>query len=518
MTPSFVGLRPTQLAVLRALVLVAGMASLGIEMAASRLLAPYFGTSLLIWANIIGLMLVYLALGYWLGGRLADRRPDPTWLYGIAALAGVLIGLIPFAAGPVLRTSQQSFFDVSVGLFVGSLLGTLALFSLPVILLGMIAPFAVRLALRDVTSAGRDVGSLYALSTVGSILGVFAAALVLVPLVGTRATFLTFAAALLLAALAGLMAHRRRRAAAAVAVGVAGVAVLAMLPPSAVKPGANVLYEAETLYNYVQVLQTGDDRWLALNEGQALHSWYRPGALLSGGIWDDFLLAPLFAPGPPSEPRSVAIIGLAAGTVARQYAAVYPRAQVVGVEIDPALIDIGRKYFALDESKARAVAGDGRAWLQGDGGHYDVIAVDAYRQPYIPFHLATREFFALARERLSENGVLVVNVGHGPNDDRLVTAIAATLRAEFPDVYVVTPAGSFNSLLVATRQPSSLSDYAAHAEAANSAAVRDVAASVEGRVTAWTGSGELLTDDRAPVEWLTDAMILRYVFEGRRQD
>ncbi len=513
-----VELRPAQLAVLRALVLVGGMASLGIEMAASRLLAPYFGTSLLVWANLIGLILVYLALGYWLGGRLADRHPDPVWLYGIAALAGALTGLVPFAAGPVLRASQQSFFDVSVGLFVGSLLGTLALFSLPVILLGMLTPFATRLALRDVASAGRDVGSLYALSTVGSILGVFAAALVLVPLVGTRATFLTFAAALLLASLAGLLAHRRRRAAAAVAAGLAGVALLALIPPGSVRPGANVLYETETYYNYVQVLQTGDDRWLALNEGQALHSWYRPGALLSGGIWDDFLLAPLFAPGPPTPPGSVAIIGLAAGTVARQYAAVYPGARIVGVEIDPALVDIGRRYFALDDANARAVAADGRTWLQGDGGRYDLIAVDAYRQPYIPFHLATREFFALARERLTDDGVLVVNVGHGPDDERLLTAMAATLRDVFPNVYVVAPADSFNSLLVATRRPSSLADYASHVEAADNAAVREVAASVDGRVTAWTGSGEVLTDDRAPVEWLTDTMILRYALTGRRQD
>ncbi|MFN8496642.1 MAG: fused MFS/spermidine synthase [Anaerolineae bacterium] len=516
--PASVRLRPAQLAVLRALVLVAGMASLGIEMAASRLLAPYFGTSLLIWANIIGLMLVYLALGYWLGGRLADRRPDPPRLYGIAALAGALTALVPIAAGPVLRASQQSFFDASVGLFVGSLLGTLALFSLPVILLGMVTPFAARLALRDVASAGRDVGSLYALSTVGSIVGVFAAALVLVPLVGTRATFLTFAAALLLAALAGLLAHRRRRAALAAAAGLAGVALLALVGPSTVRPGASVLYETETLYNYVQVLQTGDDRWLALNEGQALHSWYRPGALLSGGIWDDFLLAPLFAPDPLAPPRHVAIIGMAAGTVARQYAAVYPDAQIVGVEIDGALLDIGRRYFALDEANARTVAADGRAWLQGDGGRYDVIAVDAYRQPYIPFHLATREFFGLARERLTENGVLVVNVGHGPGDDRLVAAIADTLRAVFLSVYVVSPDGSFNSLLVATRRPTSPTDYATHADAAQNAAVRAVAASVAGRVTPWPGRGAALTDDRAPVEWLTDAMILRYVFTGQRQD
>ncbi|MFN8485744.1 MAG: fused MFS/spermidine synthase [Anaerolineae bacterium] len=516
--PPSVGLRPAQLAVLRALVLVGGMASLGIEMAASRLLAPYFGTSLLIWANIIGLMLAYLALGYWLGGRLADRRPDAAWLYGIAALAGAMTGLIPFAAGPVLRASQQSFLDASAGLFVGSLLGTLALFSLPVILLGMVTPFAVRLALRDVTSAGRDIGSLYALSTVGSIVGVFAAALVLIPLVGTRATFLTFAAALLLAALAGLLAHRRRRAAVAAAAGLAGLALLALVPPGAVRPGAGVLYETETLYNYVQVLQTGDDRWLALNEGQALHSWYRPGALLSGGIWDDFLLAPLFAPAPMTGPSSVAIIGMAAGTVARQYAAVYPDASIVGVEIDGALLDIGRQYFALDEANARTVAADGRAWLAGDGGRYDVIAVDAYRQPYIPFHLATREFFVLARERLTDNGVLVVNVGHGPDDDRLVAAMAATLRAVFPSVYVVTPDASFNSLLVATRRPSSLADYAAHADAAPNAAVRQVAASVAGRVTTWSGDGEALTDDRAPVEWLTDAMILRYVLAGKRQD
>ncbi len=518
---------------LRGLVFVGGMTGLGVEMAASRLLAPFFGTSLLVWANLIGLILVYLALGYWLGGRLADRYPDPGALYGVAALAGFLVGLVPFVARPILQHSTQSFFDASVSLFVGSLLATAALFSLPVILLGMLSPFAVRLSLGDPRTAGRDVGALYALSTLGSIVGVFLPVLVLIPWLGTRRTFLALAVALLLVALAGLLAHARRRASLGAAAGLTALLVLEVAAPQAVRPGATVLFEAESPYHFVQVLQTGDDRWLALNEGQALHSWYNPHRVLSGGIWDAFLLAPLFGPdageqggrgaggmkrdspllprsSAPLPPQSVALLGLAAGTVAREYTAVYGPLPIVGVEIDPLLIDVGRDFFGLDLPNVRPVAADARAWLQRDSGRYAVIAVDAYRQPYIPFHLTTVEFFTLARQRLSDDGVLVINVGHSLTDFRLLDALAATLRQVFPTVYAISPDVAYNSLLVATVRPSRLADYTAHAARVEQPLLREVVERLEGRVRVWQGEGLVLTDDHAPVEQITDQIIVNY--------
>ena len=522
------------------------MASLGVEMAASRLLAPFFGTSLLVWANLIGLILVYLALGYWLGGRLADRTPDPGLLYSLTATAGFLVGLVPFVARPILLASVQSFFDASVSLFLGSLLASLALFSLPVILLGMLSPFAVRLSVQDVQSAGHSVGSLYALSTLGSILGVFLPVLVLIPLVGTRRTFLLLAVAVLGVSLAGLLVHARRRASLGAAAGLVTLLLLEVIVPTSVRPQTGLLFEGESPYHFVQVFETSDgDRYLVLNEGQALHSWYNPDRLVSGGIWDAFALAPLFAAqdggrrtedGGKTEdvistvhrpsssvssessvfrpPSSVLIIGLAGGTVARQYTAIYGPLDIVGVEIDPLLVEVGQRYFGMQLSNLRPVLADGRTWLQTDRGRYDVIIVDAYRQPYIPFHLTTVEFFGQTRDHLTDNGVLAINVGHSPTDLRLLDTLAATLRAVFPSVYAISPEGSYNSLLVATRQPSSLDDFQAHARQVDQPTLRQVLDTLANRVSVWQGEGQVLTDDEAPVELLTDQIILRYALTG----
>ena len=185
---------------LAVLVFVAGAGTLATEIAAARLLAPYFGSSSVVWANVIGLILLYLAVGYWLGGKIKDRRPQRGVLGGIVVVAAVLIAATPFAAQPVLSAAASGFDSVSVGVVVGSFLAALALFAVPVTLLGMVSPFAIRLALTDVSDAGRVSGRLYALSTVGSIVGTFIAALVAIQIFGTQRTMVGTAALLALAA------------------------------------------------------------------------------------------------------------------------------------------------------------------------------------------------------------------------------------------------------------------------------------------------------------------------------
>lgn len=192
------------------LVFVAGAASLAVEMAASRLLAPDFGSSLFVWANLIGLILLYLTLGYYLGGRLADRYPRPAGLYVLTAIASLLIGVIPLLAPPVLSWSLHTFANYTISDFYGSLFSVLLLFSLPMILLGCVSPFAIRLRVEQVGKAGRVSGQLYAISTAGSIVGTFLPVLVLIPDIGTARTFIVFAAALLLTSIVGLLATRKQ--------------------------------------------------------------------------------------------------------------------------------------------------------------------------------------------------------------------------------------------------------------------------------------------------------------------
>src|SRR5919108_2193353 len=190
------------------LVFVAGASSLAVELSASRLLAPYFGSSLFVWANLIGLIFLYLTIGYYLGGRLADRYPRPEVLYTLTIIAAFLISLIPFLSKPILQWSQSSFATYSVGVFYGSLISVILLFAVPMILLGCVSPFAIRLRIERLGKSGRTAGQLYAISTAGSILGTFLPVLWLIPTIGTYLTFLVIAITLLLVSLLGMLSLR----------------------------------------------------------------------------------------------------------------------------------------------------------------------------------------------------------------------------------------------------------------------------------------------------------------------
>src|SRR5258706_1728082 len=191
------------------LVFVAGACSLAVELSASRLLAPYFGSSLFVWANLIGLILLYLTVGYYVGGRLADRSPRPGVLYTLTIIAAFLISVIPFLSRPILLWSQSAFATYSIGVFYGSLVSVILLFAIPMILLGCVSPFAIRLRIEQVGKSGRTSGQLYAISTAGSIVGTFLPVLLLIPNIGTYRTFFAFAVALLLVSIAGLVGGSR---------------------------------------------------------------------------------------------------------------------------------------------------------------------------------------------------------------------------------------------------------------------------------------------------------------------
>jgi spermidine synthase len=487
-------------ATLEVLVFAVGMASLGTEIATARLMAPFFGASTVIWANTIAVVLVALSIGYRWGGKLADRRPDERSLRALVLLASVLLALVPLIAHPFLALAVQAFSRVSIGAFVASLFGTLALVAVPVALLGAASPWALRLRVASVARAGEVAGRLYAISTAGSLVGVFGAALVLVPHAGTQRTFLVLALSTALAAMPGLGWRAL--------VVPAGVALALALPVGTVKPAQNgrVLAEAETPYQYARVVQAPDgSRRMELNEGQAVHSLWRPGTVLTGDYWDGFLVVP-FA-GLPGPPRRVAILGTAGGTVARAYAHYFPATDVDAVDIDGELFRLGERYFGLRPGpRLHLIADDARPFLRRTHARYDAIFVDAYRQPYIPFYLTTREFFALARSRLAPGGVVVVNVGHPTGSDGLEKALSATMGAVFPHV-ARDPSEPTNTLLIAAAGPL---DGLRLAAASLPADLRGLAARTAARLAPPLSGGEVFTDDRAPVEWLVDTSIVRF--------
>ncbi|MEI8165415.1 MAG: fused MFS/spermidine synthase [Chloroflexales bacterium] len=536
-------------------VFLAGVGTLGIEMVMPRLLAPFFGTSQPIWAVVIGMTLAYLAVGYWLGGRLADRHPDERLLYWLIAWSGLVCAVIPLAARPVLQIAQLALRSVAAGSFLGALAVVVLLFAAPVILLATVSPFAVRLRIRQaeagVAAAGRTVGTISALSTLGSIVGTFLTVLVLIPLIGTSATLFLFAGFLVALALLGLRDWRAAAMLLAVGALFAAHTFVAAGVKSAECRGCRLLTEAESDYNYIQVADqqveysdgTVDPRRvLMLNEGQAIHSIYRlkyrqtgdPLDLLTdGGPWDYFVAAPyVYANVRPSDVTSLALLGSAAGSIPKQFLALYgPDTVIDAVEIDAAISAAGRRYFDMEDQNPaypnyKTHAQDARYWLATTNRTYDVIGMDAYHQPYIPFHLTTVEFFREVRAKLNPRGVAVVNAGRpASGDDRLVNALASTMRAVFPQVYMIDTRRS-NTILVGVNQP--VGDGAANFSA-NYAALGQVIkgdthyralwlvmywALEEGRFgpvrefTAAQARFNPFTDDLAPVESLIDGLIL----------
>lgn len=499
-----------------------GLTTLALELTAARLLGVAFGTSNLVWASIIGLILIYLSAGYFLGGRWADRSPHAETMYNVMAWAAFSAGLIPAVARPVLRLAAGAFDQMQVGILFGSFTAVLILFSVPVTLLGTVSPFAIRLAIQDSRHTGEISGRIYAVSTLGSFVGTFLPVLVFIPLFGTTFTILAFSGYLLLVALVGLgISTGWRRVMRLVWMPVVLVVLAVLLAGRSLKTTAGQVYETESAYNYIEVLDIGGYRMLRLNEGQGVHSQWHPHELDYHGPWEQFLAAPFFNE-PPFSPEHVgriAIVGLAAGTTARQATEVFGALPIDGFEIDPRIIEVGKKYFGMTMPNLNAFAQDGRLGLERSPHRYSLVVVDAYRPPYIPWHLTTREFFQIVFDHLEANGVMAINVGRAPQDRRLVEALASTIGTVFPSVHVMDIPNTFNSIIYATAQPTTPQNMSENLISLYSRP--DVhpllVASVERALTNLQPpprAGQVFTDDRAPIEWLTNNMVLSFVLFG----
>jgi spermidine synthase len=497
-------------AFLTTLVFVGGMTSLALEMTASRLLGAYFGTSLYIWGCLIGMILLYLTVGYFIGGRLADRHPSERVLCTITSIAAIAILIIPFVCKPILSWSITAMAQISVSIFLSSLIGTILLFAIPVTLLGLVSPFAIRLLTKDIDRSGRMSGSLYAISTIGSLLGAFLPVLWLIPTFGVRRTILIFGVLLFGASLWGLRPIVRPAFILAL--------IVLVLPLDSLKSIPYLIYDKESLYNYIQVTQEPDGtRQLILNEGEAIHSIYypNPNQILTGWYWDYFLAAPYFNPDMhPSDVQRVGIIGLAGGTIAHQFTQVYgPSVQIDGAEIDPDIVAAGRKYFGMNEPNLHVYTEDGRTFLATTHQQYNVIAIDAFDQPYIPFQFTTREFFTQVREHMASNGTVVLNTAHTATDYRLVQAFVNTLKTVFPSVYTFNVPNTFNTEIMATKQPTSIAIFQKNlAQFTPDSTLGQVASEVLPVVQVGRSDGGLVfTDDRSPIEQITDQLLLNYI-------
>jgi spermidine synthase len=387
-----------------------------------------------------------------------------------------------------------------------------------VVLMGTATPYAIRLLLPAAPTAGGTAGTLYAVSTAGSLLGAVLPVLWLIPALGSAGALLVLVVMLCLIALAWLWRRGRRGD---WALALVPLALLGLYPVSQqpLKATPGQIYETESAYNYVEVVERGDVRYLLLNEGQGIHSIYDPSGSLTRGTWDFFLAAPFFN-APPTRPEdvdSLALVGLAAGTISKEYTAAFGALSIDGIEIDPAIVAAGRDYFAMTEPNLNVIVGDGRFELQRSDRRYDVVGIDAYRLPYIPWHLTTREFFEDVRAHLTERGVVAINVGRTPTDRRLVEAMTATMEAVYPSVHVMDVPDTLNTILVATIQPTTADNLRRNLALMNEgdpALLRDALSYAAEALQPTVSSAVVFTDDRAPVELMTNQIVIEFILAG----
>ncbi|MBI4407570.1 MAG: fused MFS/spermidine synthase [Candidatus Kerfeldbacteria bacterium] len=488
-------------------VFISGAAVMLLEFAASRLLAPYFGTSIFVWGNIIGAILIALSVGYFIGGKLADRKPDLTVVSSYVLAASVLVSLIPaFMVVLVVPLSElQTSFSFQLGFsIIGSFVAIVLLFALPVILLGMVSPFIIRIATKDIQTAGQVAGGLYAWSTLGSIVGTFASAFFIVPFLGSRETI--FISALLLA-LIGIVGMKRYRYAVILVLPIVSYLWFSQQP---LRADAAVLEEGETMYQYYAVSDTSDRLLLQYNEGIGTQSFYMKTGVLTNTYYDYLGLVPVLAGTVP--PRNIAVLGLAGGTLTRQLTTFFPDSHITGVEIDGDIVDLAKRRFGLADQGITIVIDDARTFMQQTAETYDLIFVDAFtNEYYIPWHMTTVEFFRSLAEHQPAQGMVAMNIGSASGDAKLLQAMLTTIQAVYPNVYTAAIPGTFNYVVVAAKQPiQSLDPLLAITDERQGSA-----AYLYDQIAPFTASNTapILTDNRAPVELYTEAMVWDYILD-----
>ena len=490
-----------------------GMSVMAIELGVSRLLAPYFSSSQIVWTVIIGTIMIAMAIGNVWGGRAADKDPDPVRLYRrllAAAAIAIVIYLMDYhlklrQIHNVIYTFVAGFVSGLLALFVksnflvwASLGSCFALFVVPLMLLGTVTPSLMKYATESLDDNGRTVGELEALGTIGSIIGTFLPTFVTIPAVGTARTFLIFAAILAVISLGFFISRKKWVARSAV---IAVVITALMFMPfnySFAFWEDDLTVEDESIYNYLQVRETDESVILSTNVAFGVQSIMMKSGGLTGMYYDYALAAPLMA----EKCDDVLILGLGTGTFAGQCLKYFPGCSVTGVEIDEKIVALSREYFGLPE-EVNAVVGDGRAYLT-TSGTYDVIMVDAYQDITIPFQMSSVEFFTEVLEHLNPGGVMVVNMSmrsdaEGSMNEYLMDTIASV----FPYCATVKVTGGSNLELLATADAEGFARLAERIAAlGEDDALSAIMSRVEEGLVPVEGGGLILTDDKAPVELL----------------
>lgn len=504
----------------------AGMSVMAVELGASRLLAPYFSSSQIVWTIIIGTIMIAMALGNLYGGRSADKDPNPDKLYARILVAAIWIAAIPVVgkyiviavAGLVIFTVNSNY------LVIAGFVTCMIVFVFPLFLLGTVTPSLVKYSVDSLDESGSTVGRLGAYNTIGSIIGTFIPTFVSIPAVGTSISFLIFAGILLILAIIYFMSIRLPMSKIKkVPVSMALFLICCILGHDASFAfwQDDLTYEGESIYNYLQVYESPNEVVLSTNVLFGVQSVYRKDGSLTGMYYDYAMAAPLMtevADLSDMKDKKMLILGMGSGTYATQCRRYFGDMYIEGVEIDGKITDLAKEYFELPDD-IQVTTYDGRAYLNAITDKYDVIMVDAYQDITIPFQMSSVEFFSLVKSHLNPGGVMVVNMNmRGSSEGSINDYLSDTIASVFSEVYTVDVIGSTNRELFASDDPKMLDHLSdntgklaatglsaaeeADTPGTNTSALHDMMLKVNTGLIKYTPSDRILTDDKAPVELL----------------
>ncbi len=484
----------------------AGVSVMAVELGASRLMAPYFSSSQIVWTVIIGVIMIAMAIGNLWGGKLADKTNSPDRLYGRILIAAIWIALIPFAGRWLIAgvSLLLATFVTKNFLVWAALAACLVIFAFPCVLLGTVTPSLTKFTVDNLDDTGKTVGRLNALNTIGSIIGTFVPTFITIPAVGTAATFLIFAGVL---AAIGIVyfAFARKRMIKGIVAAVVIAGLCFTLPTYSFAFWENdITLEDESIYNYLQVKDNDKRTVLSTNVLFGVQSIQRKDAELTGMYYDYALAAPCMAgmDGSENDGRSVMILGMGSGTYASYCVRYFPGVKVQGAEIDEKIADIATEYFGLPGSVEVAVE-DGRAYLTASQEQFDVIMVDAYQDITIPFQLSSVEFFTEVQRHLKPGGVMVVNLNMTSAQDGSINQyLCDTMASVFAHTYTVNVPANTNTVVFCTDSDGLRRTFDENRARLSNAKYADMMAKVAQSLQEYTGGDCILTDDKAPVELL----------------
>ena len=484
-----------------------GMSVMAVELGASRLLAPYFSSSQIVWTIIIGTIMIAMALGNIYGGRSAEKNPNPDKLYARIIIAAIWIALIP-VVGKYIILGISAVLVLTINsnfLVIAGFVACMVIFVFPLFLLGTVTPSLVKFTVDNLDNNGKLVGNLNASNTIGSIIGTFVPTFISIPAVGTAVTFYIFAGILLLLAVVYFLSggkNFRKAGKVVVSSVIFLVCVLLGQNDSFAFWRDDLTYEGESIYNYLQVYEDEREVVLSTNVLFGVQSVYEKEKSLTGMYYDYAMAAAYMSGINDKDEVSILILGNGTGTYATQCERYFDNVRIEGVEIDQKITDLAVEYFELPED-VKVTTYDGRAYLNAIDEKYDIIMVDAYQDITIPFQMSSIEFFTLVKDHLKDDGVMVVNMNmRGSGEGSINQYLSDTIASAFSQVYTVDVTGGTNRELFASNNPGMMDIFAANLEMETEPALIRMMERVDEGLIVYQPGDKLMTDDKAPVELL----------------